>query len=583
MRYVPGGREVGGALRINMVHRFAVAVLAALMLGIMSLAEAPSMGMAGATANASAQKLSPEGESVLRKIVDSAHDTDLRWPDFPLYRDEVSMLYEESEYALVWIRDGRPTPQALAISGLLRDADEKGLVAEDYDGPQWEARLARLQQPSSDPDLARFDAALTVSAMRYIRAMQIGRVNPKQLGFELDVEGREYDLSEFLRTKVVNASDPVAAINEVESPFLGYRRALDALRTYRQKASQDDGEKLPSVTNPVVAGESYPGVPRLIRLLRLLGDLPASAPVFPDSKVYGGPLVTAVKAFQGTHGLNPNGHLDAKTVEELNTPLSARVRQIELTLERWRWLPHALSSPPVVINLPEFRLRAMDEQGREALQRAVIVGKAYEHQSPVLMADMKYVVFRPYWEVPAGILQNEIVPRIEKDRNYISAKNFEVVTQDGNLVTDGPISDEVLARLKASELRVRQKPGPTNSLGLVKLIFPNEDNVYMHGTDAPGLFSQFRRDFSHGCIRVQNPGELAAWALRDNPGWSLERVEETMNGSKDDVRVNLAHPIPVLIIYGTAAVDEEGRTHFFEDIYGYDVVLEKALAMVPYP
>ena len=574
-----------GALRISMMRRLSTVALAALLLGRVCLAEKPSVRQAGVVAGADAlgQKLSPEGEAVLRGMIDSAHDGDLRWPDFPVYRDEVRMLYEESEYTLVWVHDRQPTPQSLSVIGLLRDADEKGLVAEDYDGPQWAARLASLRESPSDSDLARFDIAVTVSVMRYIRAMQIGRVNPGQLGFRLDVEGRQYDLSEFLRSNVVNASDPVAATNEAEPPFPGYRRALEALRIYKQRAAQDDGEKLPSVTKPLVAGESYAGVPRLIRLLGLLGDLPASAPVFPNSKVYGGALVTAVRAFQGRHGLNPNGRLDAKTIEELNTPLSARVRQIELTLERWRWAPHSFSSPPIVINLPEFRLRAMDEQGWEILRRAVIVGKAYEHESPVLMAEMTYVVFRPYWDVPSSILLAEIVPHIEKDRNYILLKNFEVVTQEGKLVTDGPVSDEVLAQLKAGELRVRQKPGPRNSLGLVKFIFPNENDVYLHGTDAPGLFSQFRRDFSHGCIRVQNPGELAAWALRDNPGWNLERVEATMNGDKDDVRVNLARPIPVLIVYGTVAVDDEGRAHFFDDIYGYDAALEKALAVVPYP
>jgi murein L,D-transpeptidase YcbB/YkuD len=197
---------------------------------------------------------------------------------------------------------------------------------------------------------------------------------------------------------------------------------------------------------------------------------------------------------------------------------------------------------------------------------------------------MEYVVFRPYWNVPPSIQRSEIVPAIQKDREYIAKKGFEVITHGGEVITSGAIGDEVLARLRAGTLEVRQKPGPSNSLGLVKLIFPNNYNVYLHGTPAQTLFSRSRRDFSHGCIRVEKPDELAAWALRNNPGWNLERVREAMKTGKDDQRVNLAKPIPVLILYGTAIVDEAGTAQFFDDIYGLDADLEKVLAKgYPYP
>jgi murein L,D-transpeptidase YcbB/YkuD len=159
-----------------------------------------------------------------------------------------------------------------------------------------------------------------------------------------------------------------------------------------------------------------------------------------------------------------------------------------------------------------------------------------------------------------------------------------VTTPSGQVVTSGPISDEVLEQLRTGKLFVRQKPGPTNALGLVKLMFPNEYNVYLHSTPSQQLFSQSRRDFSHGCIRVEKPAELAAWALRNNPGWDLARVQAAMQTGKDNVQVNLTQPIPVLILYGTAVVDEDGTVHFFDDIYGHDASLEKALAKgYPYP
>jgi murein L,D-transpeptidase YcbB/YkuD len=233
---------------------------------------------------------------------------------------------------------------------------------------------------------------------------------------------------------------------------------------------------------------------------------------------------------------------------------------------------------PVVVNLPEYRLRAMNPDGTVAFYKNVIIGKAYGHKSPIFEKEIQYVVFRPYWEVTPSIQRNEIVPHIQKDPNYIAKHNFEVVTTKGEVVTDNHVSPEVLEGIKSGHLMVRQKPGPTNSLGLVKIIFPNPDNVYLHGTDVPELFSQDIRDFSHGCIRVEKPADLVAWVLRNNPGWDWERVKATMNGDKDNLQVNLVTRIPVLIVYGTAAVNEENQIRFFDDIYGYDAELEKALA-----
>jgi len=231
------------------------------------------------------------------------------------------------------------------------------------------------------------------------------------------------------------------------------------------------------------------------------------------------------------------------------------------------------------VNLPEFRVRAMNKDGTVAFYKNVIIGKAYGgHESPIFEKEIQYVVFRPYWNVTPSIQRNEIVPHIQKDPNYIVKHDFEVVTPQGEVVTDNQVSPEVLEGIKSLHLMVRQKPGDTNSLGLVKIIFPNPDNVYLHGTDAPELFLPDVRDFSHGCIRVEKPADLVAWVLRNNPGWDLERVKATMNGEKNNLQVNLVTRIPVLIVYGTATVNEENQIRFFDDIYGYDAQLDKALA-----
>jgi murein L,D-transpeptidase YcbB/YkuD len=264
-------------------------------------------------------------------------------------------------------------------------------------------------------------------------------------------------------------------------------------------------------------------------------------------------------------------------------PLQHRVLQLQLTLERWRWLPAEFSAPPIM-NIPDFRLRALDESNNVAMDMRVVVGRAMRTQTPVFTRDMSYVVFRPYWNVPPSILRGEIIPAIQRDRDYIARKNYEVITYDGKVVTSGSIADDVLAQLRAGKLTVRQKPGPANALGLVKLIFPNEHNVYLHSTPAPELFSRFRRDFSHGCIRAEKPAELAAWALRNNPGWTPERIKQAMQSGKDDVTVNLVKRVPVFIVYGTALAYENDDVHFSDDIYGHDAELAAKLARgYPYP
>jgi len=525
------------------------------------------------------QALSGAGVPALHAIVDSGHNADLRWPDFTAYRTEAAKLYGASGYSLLWIQNGRVRSQGLAVIGLLQNADAKGLDPEDYDSSRWQGRILELGQKPSEQDLVSFDTALTVSTMRYIRAVHCGRVSPKEFKFQLDMGGEQLALADFIQTQVVNAGDPAAEIQKLEPPFLGYRKMLELLPTYEGYAKQQgDGPKLPTVTKTVRPGQPYAGLANLGRFLQGIGDIPAGTQLNPNATIYEGALVDGVKHYQDRHGENPTGNLDPRTINELNTPPWVRIRQIKLTLERWRWLPHSFPQPPVVVNLPEYRVRAMNPDGTVAFYKNVIIGKAYGHKSPIFEKEIQYVVFRPYWNVTPSIQRNEIVPHIQKDPNYISKHNFEVVTPQGEVVTDNQVSPEVLEGIKSLHLMVRQKPGDTNSLGLVKIIFPNPDNVYLHGTDAPELFSPDVRDFSHGCIRVQKPEDLVAWVLRNNPGWDLERVKATMNGEKNNLQVNLATRIPVLIVYGSATVNEENQIRFFDDIYGYDADLDRALA-----
>jgi L,D-transpeptidase YcbB len=554
---------------------------------IASTVHARAQSQTAANSAAPPQQLSAEGQAALRAAIDSGNLPQLRWPDFSDYTKLAKEFYDSYGNALPWVREMRPTPQAQQVIALLQQADQKGLSAEDYDGTRWGERLAKLKPATPQPaesDAVQFDVALTICVMRYVSDLHIGKVNPKHFDFGLDVDAKKYDLPQFLKTDVVAAPDVAGALVQVEPPYPGYQRTVRALQTYLQFVKEYEGAPLPATGKTIAPGDTYDGVPQLTRLLKLVGDLPPDATVQADASVYQGPLVDAVKHFQSRFGRTADGKITAQTLADLNVPLSTRVRQMQLILERWRWIPVGLHDAPIVANIPEFRLRAYDENYKVALTMNVVVGKAYDHNTPVFQDKMQYVIFRPYWSVPYSIARAEFLPKIERDPDYLEKKGFAVVDNRQEVVASGAVSSDVLQQLRSGKLFIRQNPGPKNSLGLVKFIFPNSYNIYMHDTPEQEFFARTRRDFSHGCIRLERPADLAVWVLRDNPGdWNLERVRAAMNGSTTQ-QINLTHPIPILIVYGTVIVTEDGTVHFYDDIYGHDAELEKVLDKgYPYP
>lgn len=566
-------------------RKFALGVVFVVTLLLLAV-RADSAKHRTATPSNTPVQIGPTGKVFLDAALDSGTLSDLRWPDFSDYSKHVRKFYGLHEGGLPWLRGMQPTPQAREVIALLLRAEEKGLSAEDYDGPRWNARLVRLRPAVEQPtevDAIKFDLTLTICVMRYISDLHIGRVNPKHFDFGLDEESKKYDLAEFLKDHVVDAGDVDDALAQVEPSYPGYRRTIQALKTYAELAKRDNGEQLPFTKKAIVPGDTYPGVPRLSLLLQELGDLLPGANVQAGT-VYQGTLVEAVKSFQSRMGRDPTGRIDSQTLADLNVPLSRRVRQMELTLERWRWLPDSYQKAPIVANIPEFRLRAYNKDFKIGVTMNAVVGKAYGgHDTPVFSEMMEYVVFRPYWDVPYSITRAEMIPHIVRDPDYLAKKGFEVVDSKQNVVSSGRVPADMLGELRAGKLFIRQRPGPKNSLGLVKFVFPNRHNVYMHDTPATELFSRSRRDFSHGCIRLEKPADLATWVLRDNPGWNRERVLAAMSGEESQ-RVNLAHPIPVLILYATVIVLEDGRVRFYDDIYRHDAALEEALAKgYPYP
>jgi murein L,D-transpeptidase YcbB/YkuD len=483
---------------------------------------------------------------------------------------ELRNVYAPAGYTLVWTRGGRPTAQAQAVIAQLETASAKGLEATDYAGGQWAARIANLK---GDAAIARFDVDLTSAALQYAFDLRLGRVNPREVSFDFDLDAKRL-FAPTLIQQLTTANDPAAVLASLEPKHEDYRRLIAALAAYRRiEAASADEAPLPVVAKLKV-GQTYDALPSLAAHLRLLGDLDANAVV--TGTTYEGAIVDAVKHFQSRHGLDADGVIGKTTFAQLNVPASARVQQIEWAIERWRWIPENPEASSIIVNIPEFTLRARDAQSGEELTMRVVVGKAAGHQTPVFEGDIKHVVFRPYWSVPPSIQRGEIAPKLEKDGNYLARNNYELVDDSGRSLGSS-VDADTARRVRNGSVSVRQKPGTSNALGLVKFLFPNDNNVYLHSTPSQSLFARSRRDFSHGCIRVEDPVTLAEWTLRGQDEWSKKKIQAAIDGKKDDLYVKIQRPINVTIMYATASATANGEVHFFEDIYGHDQQLAKVL------
>ena len=506
---------------------------------------------------------------------------DLRWPDFSDYRGDVEAFYARAGHAPAWLNDGHPTPPALQMIDVLQKADSEGLRAEDYDSSRWRQRLASLQGQASESDEVHFDLALTVCALRYVSDLWEGRLKPRQFNFVRDVGPKKMDLSMFVWQRLANGQDLQGELASLEPPLMGYQELRKALWTYMDLARRDDGEKLPMPTDLGYPGPPYPGFARLARLLLLLGDLPADYSIeAASSQKFDPDLLQGVQRFQKRHGLSVTGYLNAETVEQLNVPLRHRVEQIQLALERYRWLRNGVPHPAILVNIPGFHLYALNEKGKIALAMRVDVGEDFDRtRTPLLEDSIDYLVFRPYWDVPLNIQINEVIPIVLEDPGYLREYGFEIVTPGGQATTNFKVTRQLLQDLRTGRLHLRQRPGSRNPMGLLKFVFPNRYSVYLH--DVPVREINFilpHRVVSHGCIHVEQPAELAAWMLRDKPEWNLGRVRRAMDDGKDNRRVDLGKPLPVLIFYTTVSTWQSGQIHFYRDIYGYDADLLHALA-----
>ena len=476
---------------------------------------------------------------------------------------------------LLWFADSRPTAAALEVVAILAAAPDDGLDARDYDADGLRSAVVRAdrESPAAPASLASLDAALTTTFSRYLADLHSGRVAPREIGEDFDPPPQRRPLDLAAPGATVTEGQPRAAVSEARPPLAEYAALREALARYRALADDPAWRRpLPPLPGQKLEpGQAWSGVADLRRRLELFGDLPVGTVV---TGSYEGTSVAGVRAFQSRHGLTPDGIVGKATFEQLNVPPAARVQQIELAMERLRWTPRPARA--VVVNIPEFVLRAYDARGsREdpVVSMNVIVGKAPKTPTPVFAAEMRFTEFSPYWNVPPSIARGETIPKLRRDPSYFEQQGFEFVTGDGRVVSG--LSEGSLDAVQRGQMRIRQRPGAKNALGDIKFVFPNQDNIYLHHTPTPQLFRRDRRDFSHGCIRVAAPVELAKFVLADEPDWSEERIVAAMTRGRS-ATLRLAEPLPVVIAYRTVVV-EGGKVRFFPDLYGRDAHLAAAL------
>ena len=479
----------------------------------------------------------------------------------------VRALYASFENAPLWLdSNGFSKDRVTELANALASADSDAIRIGQYPIDTLAKTVATLGSTSSPSaeQLAEFDILMTATFAALGEDLLTGQVDPHSVSQSWFINPREEHIDSAL-TQTLRERPLDEALRLVRPQDPGYDSLRVELMHYRALAAKGDWPTVPKGAQ-LKPGQtdSRTRLSALAGRLRAEGYLPDDyQPVTGDSAQSGGKatydstLAGAVAQFQARHDIGVDSLLGPETVDALNKSVAYRLGQIAANLERYRWLPRSLGSKYILVNVPAFELHAY-EDGKQALQMRVIVGQDYEGKAtPVFSDSMEFVIFRPYWIVPDSIAAKEIYPKVQADPGYLDRNNYEVVPID-------------------HKQRVRQKPGPKNSLGLIKFMFPNDFNIYLHDTPEGELFNKDVRAFSHGCIRLQHPDQLAHFVL----GWPLDSIHHEMQDGPDDHRVNLKQKIPVYIVYFTTYV-KNGDLYFGNDLYDRDANLVSAMGNAP--
>jgi len=449
---------------------------------------------------------------------------------------------------------------------------QEGLYKEDLPLSLLRQADTEAQRTAAATDLVKRDLLATETFLRAAYLLYFGKVNPQKLDNDWNFD-RAFDPGanpiKFLRS-VIDDDRPDQRLIEALPREPIYFATMGTLKQFRQI---EEASGWQSIGNGPTLRENDRDarVAALRERLRITGQLSAAAD--DNSDLFDATLVAAVQLFQEQHGLDADGLVGGGTLRALNVPVEERIDQLRMALERMRWVLDELSDNMLIVNIAGFRATLIQE-GAQTWDGRVMVGKPYR-KTPIFRGDMEYLVFNPTWTVPPGILAKDTLPAIQRDSNYLERTNMAVLTRDGKTVDPGTVDWQSLTA-RGFPYILRQQPGPKNAMGQVKFIFPNEHFVFLHDTPSKSLFNKPERAFSSGCIRVENPLELAELLLDDKNKWDRTDINELL--AQGETRtVHLREAFPVLLMYLTAISEPDGTTYFYRDIYERDASLLKEL------
>jgi murein L,D-transpeptidase YcbB/YkuD len=495
------------------------------------------------------------------------------------YTKEIQSIYSEREYIEIWLLNGRLSKIGEEMLAYIEGSKYDGLQPEDYN-------LIQIYNMSSDPEKknkkfrnlssdekVNLELLLTDGFFNLAQDIEKGKVNPSSLdpNWKFEEKKSEINYSEILAEIANGKSIPTTFLKLYPSSKL-YGQGKKAIENLYEIQKNDTLTwSYESVEGAIEVGQLHAAIPAIRKRLifwNFLKPYEMEAPTLFDST-----MLVGLKKYQESNGMNPDGVIGSLVAESLNKSPQDLIDIASINMERLRWMPELdWDQEMVLVNIANYQLDFM-KKSDTTFSAKVIVGKEY-NESPTFTAPMSYIAFSPYWNIPSSITHDEIIPAVQKDKSYLSKKNMEVITGDGELLN----MKNVDWNLKSGEnfpYLIRQKPGGDNSLGLVKFMFPNEYNIYIHDTPARSLFDRESRALSHGCIRIQNPDQFAK-ILLDDKSWTDEKIQKAMHQETEEV-VKLDREIPVVIVYMTFWADRDGKANFRSDVYNRDEALLNAL------
>jgi len=506
-------------------------------------------------------------------------------PDIPLNvqqqelfaKGEIYRFYNNRLFEPAWTENGVLTEIAYELRFEIIQSKFDGLNPRDYHldlinvfFTQFESNK-KLTIPNALDDLADVDLLLSDAFFHLAAHLEIGKVDPQSLtgAWHIIAKTAKVSYTDLLEV-ALNKNQIRQSLETLYPTITIYKKGREVIRAMDEIRKQDTLNWKPvKISKTIKVGDSNGGMPNLRERLDFWKYLAPYA--LEHEKEYDSTMFAAVKKFQQRNGLEPDGALGKNTIDALNQSPADMIDKASVNMERLRWLPDTLrGAEMILVNIANYQLDYLSN--RDTLFSAkVIVGKKY-HESPIFSSAMSYIVFSPYWNLPTSIVRNEVMPSVRKNPNYLAQKNMEVVTFAGKPVDPASVNWSG----KSIPYMVRQKPGPTNSLGLVKFMFPNEYSVYIHDTPARSLFTREDRALSHGCIRIQDPANFAGLLLKGNSSWTPEKINSAMHQSYEQI-VTLDRKIPVVLLYLTFWADSKGQGHFRQDIYDRDEEVLEAL------